>query len=273
MPIDTDNFEFVRKLLRQESGVVLDDGKQYLVETRLTPVAREAGFVSLEDFLTRLRGHGQNDLRTKAIDALTTNETQFFRDVHPFDALKTSILPDLIAKRSRLRHLNVWSAAASSGQEAYSLAMLLAEHFPELSSWSVNIIASDISDQALEQAQRGSYRQLEVNRGVPAAMLVKYFRKQATQWQISDEIRRRVEFRNINLIGEWPSLPPMDLVMLRNVLIYFDIATKRTILRKLRHLLKPDGYLLLGSAETTVNLNPSFEIVQFDRTVCYRPRG
>lgn len=272
MSFDTDHFEFVRKLLRQESGVVLDDGKQYLVETRLTPLAREAGFASLDDFVTQLRTRADDDLRNKTIDALTTNETQFFRDVHPFNTLKTSILPELIAKRLRLRRLDLWSAAAASGQEAYSIAMLLSDHFPELLNWHVNILASDISDLALKQARQGCYRQLEVNRGLPASMLVKYFRKQATQWQISEEIRRRVEFRVINLVAEWPALPPMDLVMLRNVLIYFDLETKKTILGKVRQLLKPDGYLFLGSAETTLNLDPSFRIVHFDRTVCYQPR-
>jgi len=267
--IDKQDFEFVRDLLRQRSGVALDSGKGYLVEARLTPVAEKAGFASIRDLVSQLRQGDTDSLHAKVVEALTTNETLFFRDVHPFNTLRSSILPELIEKRSTQRRLNVWCAAAASGQEPYSLAMVLAEHFPQLASWNVRLIASDISDAVLERAARGTYSQLEVNRGLPAPMLVKYFRQEGGDWQISDEIRRRVEFRNINLSEEWPPLPPMDVVFMRNVLIYFNLEIKRAILGKVRQILRPDGYLFLGSAETTINIDPEFKRVEFDRTVVY----
>ena len=269
MTIDKQDFEFVRDLLRQRSGVALDSGKGYLVEARLTPVAEKAGFASIRDLVSQLRQGDTDSLHAKVVEALTTNETLFFRDVHPFHALSGSILPELIEKRSAQRRLNVWCAAAASGQEPYSLAMVLAEHFPQLASWNVRLIASDISDAVLERAARGTYSQLEINRGLPALMLVKYFRQEGGDWQISDEIRRRVEFRNINLSEEWPPLPPMDVVFMRNVLIYFNLEIKRVILGKVRQILRPDGYLFLGSAETTINIDPEFKRVEFDRTVVY----
>ena len=269
MTIDKQDFEFVRDLLRQRSGVALDSGKGYLVEARLTPVAEKAGFASIRDLVSQLRQGDTDSLHAKVVEALTTNETLFFRDVHPFNALRSSILPELIEKRSTQRRLNVWCAAAASGQEPYSLAMVLAEHFPQLASWNVRLIASDISDAVLERAARGTYSQLEINRGLPAPMLVKYFRQEGGDWQISDEIRRRVEFRNINLSEEWPPLPPMDVVFMRNVLIYFNLEIKRAILGKVRQILRPDGYLFLGSAETTINIDPEFKRVEFDRTVVY----
>jgi chemotaxis protein methyltransferase CheR len=272
MTIDRQDFDFVRDLLHERSGVALDSGKGYLVEARLTPVAEKAGFASIRDLVSQLRQGETDSLHAKVVEALTTNETLFFRDVHPFHALRSSILPELIEKRSTQRRLNVWCAAAASGQEPYSLAMVLAEHFPQLASWDVRLIASDISDAVLERAARGTYSQLEVNRGLPAPMLVKYFRQEGNDWQVSDEILRRVEFRNINLSEEWPPLPPMDVVFMRNVLIYFNPETKKTILGKVRQILRPDGYLFLGSAETTINLDSKFKRVEFDRTVVYALR-
>ena len=272
MSIDARHFEYIRKLLREQSGIALEDGKEYLVETRLTPFAKQEGFASLGDLIARLRRHSLNGLHIKVVEALTTGETRFFRDSHPFEALKTSIFPELIEKRSAQRRLSVWSAAASSGQEPYSVAMLLAEHFPELANWNLQFIASDISDEVLEQAQRGCYSQLEIHRGLPQPLRKKYLQRQGTTWQISEQIRRKVEFRKINLIHPWSLLPPMDIILMRNVLIYFDVETKKTVLRKVRQTLKPDGYLFLGSSETTLNLDEAFRIVQFDKTVCYQLR-
>jgi chemotaxis protein methyltransferase CheR len=273
MSLDAGDFEYVRALLRKKSGMVLEAGKEYLVETRLRPVAKQSGYASLADLIAQLRGRPLNDLHLRVVEALMTNETQFFRDIHPFDALKTAILPELIDKRTAVRQLNLWCAAASTGQEPYSLVMLIAESFPDLAAWDVRCIASDISDEILSRARQGSYRQLEVNRGLPAPLLGKYFCKQGTQWQIAEQIRSRVEFRNINLVMAWPSLPLMDIILLRNVLIYFDVETKTAILGKVRQLLKPDGYLVLGSSETTINLDTAFERVQFDKTVCYQLRS
>ncbi len=213
-----------------------------------------------------------DDLRTKVVEALVTNETQFFRDIHPFHALETQILPRLIKKRMADRQLNLWCAASSTGQEPYSLAMLMAESFPQLASWNVRCIASDISDEVLERARQGNFRTVEVNRGLPEPLLEKYFRPEGKDWLIAESIRRQVEFRRINLIQAWPSLPPMDVVLMRNVLIYFDAETKQAILGKVRKLLRPDGYLLLGTTETTLNLDPEFCQVQFGRTACYQLR-
>jgi len=272
MALDADDFTYVRKLLHELSGVTLDGNKKYLVETRLTPVAYQEGCASLQDFITRLRLHAPGALHMKVVEALATKETQFFRDVHPFVALKTSILPELIEKRSAERRLNLWCAAIASGQEPYSVAMLLLEHFPHLANWNVHFVASDISASALEQAQQGYYSQLEVNRGLSTPLLLKYFRRQGTRWQISEQVRRRVQFCKINLIHAWPSLPPMDVILMRNVLIYFNVETKKAILGKVCQLLRPDGYLFLGSAETTLNLHASFKKVQFDKAVCYQAR-
>jgi len=270
MALAADDFAFVRHFLQAQSGMVLGTGKEYLVEARLTPVAQQAGFASLQDLITHLRQRAPTALCLQVVEALVTNETQFFRDVHPFETLKTSILPDLIAKRSAERRVSLWCAAAASGQEPYSVALLLAEHFPQLANWNVQCIASDISHVLLERAQRGCYSQLEVNRGLPAPLLLKYFQKNGSEWQLSERIRRRVTFRYINLIQAWPHLPPMDIIFMRNVLIYFDADTKNAILGKVRQLLKPDGYLFLGSSEALPHRNTAFKRRQFDKTVCYQ---
>jgi chemotaxis protein methyltransferase CheR len=270
MSLEAGDFDYVCTLLRQQSGMVLEAGKEYLVETRLKPVAKQAGFASLTDLISQLRDRPLNQLHVSVVEALTTNETQFFRDIHPFEALQSSILPELFRKRAATRQLNVWCAAASTGQEPYSLAMLLADSFPDRASWHVRCLASDLSEEALARARQGCYRQLEVNRGLPPRLLTKYFSEQGADWQLAEQILRRVEFRNINLVAAWPVLPQMDLILMRNVLIYFNVETKKAILRKVRKVLKPDGYLFLGSAETTLNLDTAFEQVQFNKTVCYQ---
>jgi chemotaxis protein methyltransferase CheR len=209
-------------------------------------------------------------LQRKIVEAMTTNETSFFRDFHPFEALRKSILPELITKRASSRELNFWSAACSSGQEPYSLALLLQENFPSLTGWSVRIIATELSAEMLVRAREGRYSQLEVNRGLPASLLVKYFQQHGSDWQIREDVRRKVEFQFLNLADPWPLLPPMDVVLMRNVLIYFGLDTKKKILGRVRQLLKLDGFLFLGGAETTFNLDDTFERAQFDRTICYR---
>jgi chemotaxis protein methyltransferase CheR len=175
-------------------------------------------------------------------------------------------------KRASSRELNIWSAACSSGQEPYSLALLLLEHFPNLAAWSIKLIATELSAGMLARARRGRYSQLEVNRGLPAKLLVKYFRQDGTDWETKEELRNRVEFQILNLAESWPPLPPMDIILMRNVLIYFGVETKKRILGKVRQLLRPDGFLFLGGAETTFNLDDAFQRVQFDRTICYRVR-
>jgi chemotaxis protein methyltransferase CheR len=264
------DFDYICKLLHQRSAIALEAGKEYLVESRLNPVAKREGLGSLEALVTKLRAEPFNGLHRKVVEAMTTNETSFFRDLHPFEALKQSIIPELIQQRAAERALNIWCGASSSGQEPYSLAMLVREYFPALATWNLRFIASDLSDEMLARARAGRYTQLEVNRGLPATLLVKYFQKQGLEWQIQEELRRMIEFRNINLAEAWPPLPPLDLMMLRNVMIYFDVDTKKAILGKIRRLLKPDGYLFLGGAETTLNLDDSFVRVQRGIAGCYR---
>jgi chemotaxis protein methyltransferase CheR len=220
----------------------------------------------------RLQAEPFHGLHRQAVEALTTNETSFFRDFHPFEALKKFALPDLIARRAAERELSIWCAACSSGQEPYSLAMLIREGFPQLASWKVTILGTDLSTEILARAREGRYSQLEVNRGLPASLLVKYFQKQGGEWYLRDDIRRMVDYQSVNLASAWPFLLPVDVVMMRNVLIYFGVETKKEILAKMRRVLKPDGYLFLGAAETTFSIDDSFELVQFERATCYRVR-
>jgi chemotaxis protein methyltransferase CheR len=272
MTITASEFEYIRRLVLDQSAIVLEEDKQYLAESRLLPLARREGFDSIGSMVARLGGQKFDGLQRKVVEAMTTNETSFFRDFHPFEALRKSILPELMTERASSKELNFWSAACSSGQEPYSLAILLQEYFPTLADWRVKIIATELSAEMLARAREGRYSQQEVNRGLPASLLVKHFRQHGRDWQIAEYLRRRVEFQIINLAEAWPLLSPMDVVLLRNVLIYFSVETKKRILSKIRQLLKPDGFLFLGGAETTFNLDEAFERVQFDRTICYRVR-
>jgi len=272
MVITASEFDYIRRLVLEQSAIVLEQDKQYLAESRLLPLARREGFDSLASLVACLRTKIFDGLHLKVVEAMTTNETSFFRDFHPFEALRESLLPQLMIRRAYSKELNFWSAACASGQEPYSLAVLLQEYFPNLAGWKVRIIATDLSAEMLARAREGRYSQLEVNRGLPAGLLVKYFLRHGNDWRILEDLRRRVEFQIINLAETWPLLPLMDVVLMRNVLIYFSLDTKKKILGKVRQLLKPDGFLFLGGAETTFNLDDAFERVQFDRTICYRVR-
>jgi chemotaxis protein methyltransferase CheR len=272
MSLSVQDFEYIRTLVQQRSAIVLESDKHYLAETRLAVLARREGLQSVDELLGHLYAAPVNGLHQKVVEAMSTNETSFFRDVHPFENLRQRVLPELIARRLATRCLTIWCAACSSGQEPYSVAMLLREHFPHLTGWNVRILASDLSTEMLERARLGRYSQMEINRGLPAALLVKYFSKQGDEWIIKDDVRRMVEFRPINLAAAWPVLPYMDVVLLRNVLIYFDVATKKQILGQLQGVLRPDGYLFLGGAETTINLDEAYERVQYDRFSCYQLR-
>jgi chemotaxis protein methyltransferase CheR len=220
--------------------------------------------------LVKLRAQPHSPLDRKVVDAMMTNETMFFRDAGFFDALKKSVLPQIIARRSAEKRLNLWCAACSTGQEPYSIVMLLLEHFPEIRDWTVRFLATDISADVLARAREGRYNQLEVNRGLPVQLLVKYFRKEGTGWVVRENVQKMIDFRELNLTRPWPTLSEMDIVFLRNVLIYFEVETKKTVLGRVRRLLRPDGYLFVGGAETTINLDSSFQPVLFDKTVYYR---
>lgn len=269
--LNTNAFEYICNLVRDKSAIVLEPNKTYLVESRLNPVARANGMSSIEDLVDALRRPNASKLTQAVIEAMTTNETSFFRDLHPFEALKSTIIPALIAARSKDRVLNIWSNACSSGQEVYTIAMLLKENFPDLRDWKVRLIASDLSTQILEKAREGVFNQTEVNRGLPLPMLLKYFQKNGLTWQIKEEIRKMVEFRQVNLVETFPQLPPMDVVFLRNVLIYFAPETKREILNKVRKVMRPDAALFLGGAETTMNLDVPFAREQLGKATIYKP--
>jgi chemotaxis protein methyltransferase CheR len=267
--LQTSDFDYIRGLVRERSAIVLEPGKEYLVQARLLPVAREQGLEDISALVARLK-RGEPALTTQVVEAMTTNETSFFRDVHPFDALRSDVLPALLESRRTQRTLRIWSAAASTGQEAYSIAIVLREHFPELAGWNISILGTDLSQDVLERAREGRYAQIEVNRGLPAPMLVRYFDRAGPAWKVKPELRTLCEFKTLNLMAPWSALPRMDIVFLRNVLIYFDVDTKRAVLTKVRNALAPDGYLFLGAAETTLQFDGLFERVPHARANCYR---
>ena len=272
VPVNAGTFDFLCNFVREKSAIVLEPSKAYLVESRLNPVARNNGLSSLDELVAALRKPASRELARQVIDAMTTNESSFFRDLQPFESLKTVIIPELLERRSKDRTLNIWSNACSSGQEVYSIAMLLRESFPALAGWKVRLIATDLSTTILKKAQEGIFNQTEVNRGLPMPMLLKYFTKSGLQWQIKEDVRKSIEFREVNLIESWPStLPTMDIVFLRNVLIYFSPETKTAILNKVHRILRPDGCLFLGGSETTMNLDTKFERVPVGKTTYYRP--
>jgi chemotaxis protein methyltransferase CheR len=273
MTIDQPSFHFVRRMVRERAAIVLDDSKQYLVDNRLSLLARREGLASAQDVIDRLRAAPDGPLRRKVIEAMATTETLFFRDRKPYEALRHTILPELRQLRAVERKLQIWCCACSSGQEPYSISMVVREYFPGLATWDLRLLATDISSEMLARSRTGLYSQLEVNRGVPAAFLAKYFHKAGLEWKIRDDLRKMVEFRELNLAGPWGAIPQADLIMLRNVLIYFDIETKREILGKVRKLLRPGGFLVLGTAETTMNLDDGFELVRSDGTAYYRLRA
>ncbi|HUY88139.1 MAG TPA: protein-glutamate O-methyltransferase CheR [Pirellulales bacterium] len=265
------DFDFIRNLVRDRAAIVLEQEKHYLIETRLQMLAKTDGFPTVSHLMAEVRS-GKPNVHTRVVEAMTTNETSFFRDLEPFEALRKLVLPELMSRREQQRKLRFWCAASSTGQEPYSIAMLLRDHQPSLKDWQVQIQASDLANPVLDRARRAAFSQLEVNRGLPAILLCKYFLKQGTEWLLKDEIRSMVEFFQMNLIAPWPVLPAMDVIFLRNVLIYFDVATKQQILARVRKTLRPDGFLFLGGAETTMNLDDSFERVAYARSGCYRLR-
>jgi len=272
MTISPSTFSFVSDLVRQQAAIVLSPGKEYLVESRLLPLARGAGLDDVGALVARLQRKPDDLLRRQIVEAMTTNETSFFRDRDPFNALTQAILPELRKLRSASRRINIWSAACSTGQEPYSIAMSVADHPLITADWRVDVLATDINNEILERARRARYSQLEVNRGLPAAMLVRHFERVETDWRVVAGVRKLVRFTPLNL-AEHFDLPAMDVVFLRNVLIYFEAATKSEVLRRVRRILRPDGFLFLGGAETTLGLDDGFERVAVGSTIAYRPKG
>ena len=245
-------YDFLRKSLKERSGLVLSADKQYLVESRLLPIARKSGLANLGELVAALRRGDNECLMTMVVEAMTTNETFFFRDKIPFENFRTAILSSLLAARRASRCIRIWSAAASTGQEPYSLAMTLKELEDTLAGWRIEIVATDLAGGVLQKAQAGIYSQFEVQRGLPIQLLIKYFSKVGDMWQIAPELRAMVKFRQLNLLADFSSLGAFDLIFCRNVLIYFDQDTKTNVLNRLGRLAAADGYLVLGAAETVV---------------------
>ena len=268
-PLD---YDFFRKLLKERSGLVLSADKQYLVESRLLPLARRAGLAGPSELAQVLKGAGAEAQIVEVVEAMTTNESFFFRDKIPFDHFREQIMPALLAARAGQRNIRIWCAAASTGQEPYTLAMCLKEMAPRVAGWRIEIIATDLSTEVLEKAKAGIYSQFEVQRGLPIQLLVKYFSQVGENWQIAPELRAMVQYKPLNLLHNFSHLGQFDIIFCRNVLIYFDQETKIDVFDRLAKVLAPDGYLVLGAAETVVGLTDSFKPLTDQRGV-YAPNA
>jgi chemotaxis protein methyltransferase CheR len=263
------DYEYLRKLLKERSGLDLSADKQYLVESRLVPLARKSGLAGIPELVQKIRS-GADVLTSEVVEAMTTNETFFFRDKIPFDHLRDTVLPALLQARAHRRALRIWSAASSTGQEPYSIAMCLKEKAPALAGWRVEIVATDLSQEVLEKSKAGIYSQFEVQRGLPIQLLVKYFTQVGELWQLNADIRGMVQHRQLNLLQDFSHLGKFDVIFCRNVLIYFDQETKATIFERLSRVLEPDGMLMLGAAESVVGISDAFRPYP-DRRGLYQP--
>jgi chemotaxis protein methyltransferase CheR len=268
------DFAFLRQMVRDRSAIVLDEGKDYLVENRLRPLARDHGVGSLRAVVERVRREPHGSLAGAVVDAMTTNETSWFRDLHPFQAL-ADVVAELLATRPAGTGLTIWCAASSSGQEPYTVAMVLQERYPDLvAGRRVRIVATDLSPTMVRRTREGRYSQFEVNRGLPARYLVRHFRQDGKDWVINPEMRALVEARQLNLVESWAGIGRCDVVLIRNVLIYFSLETKRAILARIRRdVLVPGGFLFLGASETTLNVDDAYVRRDFGKSICYQAPG
>lgn len=256
--MNTADFEFLSAILKQRSGLVLTEEKAYLLESRLMPVARKFGFAGLPELVAMVREDRPEDLLCDITEAMTTNESLFFRDMKPFEQLRTLVIPQMVEKRAAQRKLRIWSAAASSGQEPYSIGILLQELGDMLEGWDIQILATDISADMLNRARAGLYTQFEVQRGLPIATLVKYFKQVGEKWRLDANIRSMVKFKEFNLLDDTAVLGQFDIVFCRNVLIYFDQQTKSEVLSRISGVMPNDGVLYLGGAETVLGITEKF---------------
>lgn len=268
--IDPINYKFLQEHVYSHAGIVLEGDKHYLFESRLAPIVRQLGLESINDLCALIQSSGQPEVSHRVVEAMTTNETYFFRDPSHYDAIRTVLLPRLIKERGDTKKMRFWSAASSTGQEAYSLAMLLIE--AGLSDWNIQILGTDFSSQVVERARSGKYQQIEVNRGLPATFLIKHFRRAGNDWNLADQVRRMVNFEVIDLRGSLRALGPFDLVFCRNVMIYFDAKTKMNILKELYGTLYRGGWLLLGGAETAFGVGDYFEKLMVGNVTVYVAR-
>lgn len=266
------DFAWVRGFIREAAGLRLDDDKRYLAEFRLEPLARREGFPSLSAMISKISTGTPNGLHARVLEAMTTNETSFFRDLHPFEALRTQVLPGLIERRAAERRLVIWSAACASGQELYSVAMLLRDHFAApLYGWNLRLIGTDVSAGMVARARDGVYSQIEVNRGLPASCLVNHFDKEGLNWRVRPQLRDGVEFSTLNLLDEWSYLPTPDVILLRNALYYMAEEVRASILSRIARFLRPGGILVLGAAEMIPAPYDEFERIDLGACSMYRP--
>ncbi|MEQ9472785.1 MAG: protein-glutamate O-methyltransferase [Roseitalea porphyridii] len=253
------DFAFISGMLKQRSGLIVSQDKMYLLESRLMPIVRKRGMKDLTDLISQLKSGREEGLAQEVTEAMTTNESFFFRDTRPFDILRDQILPGMLEKNASRRSLRIWCAAASSGQEPYSIAMTLKELGPKVAGWRFDIIGTDISRDILQKAKAGLYSQFEVQRGLPITLLVKYFQKSGDLWQIDAGLRGMVQYREQNLLTNFSSLGKFYIIFCRNVLIYFDQPTKKDVLDRIASITNPDGCLFLGGAETVLGISDKFK--------------
>lgn len=263
--MNTDDFKFLVDRIKDRSGIVLSADKGYLIESRLVPVAQRNGLTTVEELVKKMRAAPNAALMEEVTEAMTTNESFFFRDKTPFDFLKDYIVPQFLQSRGSNKRLNIWCAAASTGQEPYSIAMVLKEMNAKMPGWSYKILGTDLSNDVLEKAKAGTYSQFEVQRGLPINLLVKYFKQTGETWMIDPAIRAMVEYKYFNLLESFVPLGKFDVIYLRNVLIYFDRETKKSILERAAQLLAPDGYIILGAAETVIGITDALRPLKTHR--------
>jgi chemotaxis protein methyltransferase CheR len=265
------DYDYLSAFLLESSGLALGPGKEYLLEARLIPLAQSSGMSDVSELVANLRKKRDPKLSAAVTEAMTTNETSFFRDKTPFEDLKQNILPALIEARKTTQRLRFWCAAASTGQEPYTILMTIREHFPQLANWRIEFIATDLCRAALDRAKAATYTQFEVQRGLPIQYLMKYFDQQPSGWQVKKELRDAVNYQQLNLLEDFSRLGQFDVIFCRNVLIYFQQETKKDILDRQARMLRNDGYLLLGSAETVLGISDSFKRAGAGRSSVYLP--
>ena len=264
-----ENFKFLAQFLKDESGLVITEEKAYLVDSRLVPIARKRGIADLDELVASVRSNKDSNLNNDVVEAMTTNESFFFRDIKPFESLKNSVLPQIIPARKAAgaKKIRIWSAACSSGQEPYTISMTLKENPALLQGLDVEIVGTDLSNEILAKAQEGIYTQFEAQRGLPIQLLMKYFTQVGEHWQINEEIRNSVQLQHANLLQDLSRFGKFDIVFCRNVLIYFEAPTKAEVLGRIRTMMPDDGYLFLGAAETVVGISDKFKTIQGERGV------
>jgi chemotaxis protein methyltransferase CheR len=270
MAITNQAFQFAQKMIADRTGLALAERDKYLVEARLLPLARLQRMNSVEELIEMVRSGSSNGLPEQLLDALLPKETCFFRDNHPFELLRNRIFRALEGARYRECRITIWCAGCAGGQEAFSVAMFLHRYFSQLLSWKIEILGTDISQEALAKARQGKYDEVEVHRGVQPLLIREYFRQSGPHYTVKEDIARLVRFEELNLVGEWPEMPPVDLVLMRNVLRYMTLDSKKRILEKLKQVLRPEGFLLLGAQESTVDIDDSYEMVPTEKTVYYQ---